>query len=50
MKIHIDIPLEQKNFIKKNFEYAFGQHSGVIDSTKDKYELLPESNLAECCI
>ena len=31
--------LEQKNFIKKNFEYAFGQHSGVIDSTKDKYEL-----------
>ena len=31
--------LEQKNFIKKNFKYAFGQHSGVIDSTKDKYEL-----------
>ena len=31
--------LEQKNFIKENFEYAFGQHSGVIDSTKDKYEL-----------
>ena len=26
-------------FIKKNFKYAFGQHSGVIDSTKDKYEL-----------
>ncbi len=31
--------LEQKKFIKKNFEYAFGQHSGIIDSTKDKYEL-----------
>ena len=31
--------LEQKNFIKKNFKYAFGQHSGVIDSTKDKFEL-----------
>ena len=31
--------LEQKKFIKKNFKYAFGQHSGVIDSTKDKYEL-----------
>ncbi len=31
--------LQQKNFIKKNFKYAFGQHSGVIDSTKDKYEL-----------
>ena len=31
--------LKQKNFIKKHFKYAFGQHSGVIDSTKDKYEL-----------
>ena len=31
--------LQQKNFIKKNFKYAFGQHSGVIDSAKDKYEL-----------
>ncbi len=31
--------LKQKNFIKKNFKYGFGQHSGVIDSTKDKYEL-----------
>ena len=31
--------LEQKNFIKNKFKYAFGQHSGVIDSTKDKYEL-----------
>tara|TARA_Y100000590_G_scaffold341933_1_gene390273 strand:- start:415 stop:1443 length:1029 start_codon:yes stop_codon:yes gene_type:complete len=31
--------LEQKNFIKKKFNYAFGQHSGVIDLTKDKYEL-----------
>ena len=23
--------LEQKNYISKNFEFAFGQHSGVID-------------------
>ena len=31
--------LEQKNYIIKKFEYAFGQHSGVIDFNKDKYEL-----------
>ena len=31
--------LEQKKYIKKKFKYAFGQHSGVIDLTKDKYEL-----------
>ena len=31
--------LNQKNFIKDNFEFAFGQHSGVIDINKDKYEL-----------
>ena len=31
--------LEQKNFIKKNFKYAFGQHSGVIDLNKNKFEL-----------
>ena len=31
--------LQQKNFIKKKFEFAFGQHSGVIDINKDKYEL-----------
>ena len=31
--------LKQKEYIQKNFEYAFGQHSGVIDSTKDRYEL-----------
>jgi len=31
--------LEQKNFIKENFSYAFGQHSGVIDFNKDKFEL-----------
>ncbi len=31
--------LEQKKFISNNFEYAFGQHSGVIDLNKDKYEL-----------
>tara|TARA_Y100001970_G_scaffold54778_1_gene69460 strand:+ start:2822 stop:3859 length:1038 start_codon:yes stop_codon:yes gene_type:complete len=28
-----------KNYISKNFEVAFGQHSGVIDRNKDKFEL-----------
>ena len=31
--------LKQKLFIKENFEIAFGQHSGVIDVNKDKFEL-----------
>ena len=31
--------LEHKNYIKQNFKYAFGQHSGIIDLTKDKFEL-----------
>jgi len=31
--------LKQKNYIKKKFSYAFGQHSGVIDSNKDRFEL-----------
>ena len=31
--------LEQKKYISKKFKYAFGQHSGVIDTNKDKYEL-----------
>ena len=31
--------LEQKLYIKKNFEFAFGQNSGVIDLNKDKFEL-----------
>jgi len=31
--------LQQKNYIAKNFKFAFGQHSGVIDLNKDKYEL-----------
>ena len=31
--------LKQKNYISKNFEFAFGQHSGVIDLNKDPYEL-----------
>ena len=31
--------LEQKIYIQKNFKFAFGQHSGVIDFNKDKYEL-----------
>ncbi len=28
-----------KDYISKNFNYAFGQHSGVIDLNKDKFEL-----------
>ena len=28
-----------KNFISDNFKLAFGQHSGVIDVNKDKFEL-----------
>ena len=28
-----------KNYISNNFKYSFGQHSGVIDFTKDPYEL-----------
>ena len=31
--------LEQVNYIKEKFKYAFGQHSGVIDFNKDIYEL-----------
>ncbi len=30
---------EMKDFIAKNFKIAFGQHSGVIDVNKDRYEL-----------
>ena len=28
-----------KNYITKNFKLSFGQHSGVIDINKDKFEL-----------
>ena len=28
-----------KNYISKNFNVAFGQHSGIIDINKDKFEL-----------
>jgi len=28
-----------KDYISKKFKYAFGQHSGVIDLNKDKFEL-----------
>ena len=28
-----------KDYISRNFKYAFGQHSGVIDLNKDKFEL-----------
>ncbi len=29
----------QKKFVSNNFNFAFGQHSGVIDLNKDQYEL-----------
>ena len=28
-----------RDYISQNFEFAFGQHSGVIDVNKDKFEL-----------
>ena len=28
-----------RDYISQNFEFAFGQHSGVIDINKDKFEL-----------
>ena len=28
-----------KEYVSENFKYAFGQHSGVIDLNKDKFEL-----------
>ena len=28
-----------KDYISKNFKLAFGQHSGVIDLNKEKFEL-----------
>ena len=31
--------LRQTKFIKGNFKYGFGQHSGVIDLTKNRFEL-----------
>ena len=31
--------LKQIKFIKNNFKYGFGQHSGVIDLTKNRFEL-----------
>ena len=31
--------LKQKKFISEHFQFAFGQHSGVIDLNKDKFEL-----------
>ena len=30
---------DMKNYISKNFDLAFGQHSGVIDVNKEKFEL-----------
>ena len=34
-----EFSLEQKRYISQKFDYAFGQHSGVIDVNKDRYEL-----------
>ena len=31
--------LQQQNYISEHFKYAFGQHSGVIDLNKNKFEL-----------
>ncbi len=31
--------LFMKNYISKNFKIAFGQHSGIIDLNKDRFEL-----------
>ena len=31
--------LKHVKFIEKNFKYGFGQHSGVIDLNKNRYEL-----------
>ena len=31
--------LFMKQYISKNFKLAFGQHSGIIDANKDKFEL-----------
>lgn len=31
--------LYMKSYISKNFKFAFGQHSGIIDVNKDKFEL-----------
>ena len=28
-----------RDYISKNFNYAFGQHSGVIDLNKEKFQL-----------
>ena len=28
-----------RDYISQNFDFAFGQHSGVIDLNKDKFEL-----------
>ena len=30
---------KQRDYISKNFKFAFGQHSGVIDFNKNRYEL-----------
>ncbi len=34
-----EFSLEQKKYISTKFKYGFGQHSGVIDLNKDRYEL-----------
>ena len=34
-----ELSLDQKKYISTKFDFAFGQHSGLIDINKDKYEL-----------
>ena len=34
-----NISRQKRNYISNNFEFAFGQHSGLIDLNKDRYEL-----------
>ena len=34
-----EFSLEQQNYISSKFDFAFGQHSGLIDINKNKYEL-----------
>ena len=34
-----EFSLEQKKYISSKFDFGFGQHSGLIDINKDKYEL-----------
>ena len=35
----VNIVIILKDYISKNFQFSFGQHSGVIDINKDRHEL-----------